>query len=171
MKRLLVVKFWFDKSNHYNVKYMNVNKIKTGFSLIEVLVFSAVLGLFFVAAMAVATFNLKNMKIQEHKILATRYTEEGIEWVKQEKEDDWPIFITRGSTDGKTYCLNSLNWDTTVNCGEIYALGTPGFFKRELLITNSGSPVNQVNTTTTVTWKEGVNSFNVVIKTVFKLLE
>ena len=145
--------------------------MKKSFSLIEVLVFTAVLGLFFVAAMAVATFNLKNMKIQEHKILATRFAEEGVEWVKQEKEDDWPIFITRGSAGGKTYCLNSLNWNTVVNCGEVYALGTPGFFKRELLITNSGSPVNQVNITITVTWKEGVDSFNVVIKSVFKLLE
>ena len=43
--------------------------------------------------MTVTTFNLKNMKIQEHKILATRYAEEGVEWLKQEKEDDWQIFI------------------------------------------------------------------------------
>lgn len=142
-----------------------------GFSLIEVLVFTAVLGLFFVAAIVVTTFNLKNMKIQEHKILATRYAEEGTEWVKQEKEDDWSIFITRGTLAGKTYCLNNLDWNTFVNCGEIYSLGTPGFFKRELLVTNSGSPVDQVNTTVTVTWKEGSNSFNVTTKTVFKLLE
>ena len=37
-----------------------------GFSLIEVLVFTAVLGLFFVAAVSVATFNLKNMKMQKN---------------------------------------------------------------------------------------------------------
>jgi len=142
-----------------------------GFSLIEVLVFTVVLSLFFVAAITVVIFNLKNMKIEEHKILSTRYAEEGVEWLKQEKEADWSIFITQGSSGGKTYCLNSLDWNTAVNCGEIYDLGTPRFFKRELLITNSGSPVNQVNTTITVTWKEGVNSFNVAIKTVFKLLE
>lgn len=145
--------------------------MKKSFSLVEVLVFTAVLGLFFVAAVSVTTFNLKNMKIQEHKILATRFAEEGNEWVKQEKEDDWSIFIIHGSLAGNTYCLNSLNWNTFVNCGETYALGTPEFFKRELLITNSGSPVDQVNTTTTVSWKEGVNTFNVAIKTVFKLLE
>ncbi|MBI5123746.1 type II secretion system protein [Candidatus Roizmanbacteria bacterium] len=144
---------------------------RKGFSLIEVLVFTAILGLFFVASMAVATFNLKNMKIQEHKILATRFAEEGIEWVKQEKEDDWPIFITRGSAGGKTYCLNSLNWNTSVNCGEVYALGTPGFFKRELLITNSGSPINQVEATVTVYWQDMGTVLSVPIKTVFKLLE
>lgn len=142
--------------------------MKKGFSLIEVLVFTAVLGLFFVAAMAVATFNLKNMKIQEHKILATRFAEEGVEWMKQEKEDDWSTFIAHNGGD---YCLNSLNWNSYSLCGENYDLGTPAFFKRELLITKSGPPVDQVNGTVTVTWKEGSNSFNVAVKTVFKLLE
>ncbi|MDO9028625.1 MAG: hypothetical protein Q7U68_07200 [Candidatus Roizmanbacteria bacterium] len=143
--------------------------LKKSFSLIEVLVFTAVLGLFFVAAISVATFNLKNMKIQEHKILATRYAEEGTEWVKQEKEDDWSIFITRGSVSGTTYCLNnSLSWDSSSPCGS-YGLGT--IYKRELLIKNSGSPVNQVETTMTVYWQDMGTDLSVPIKTVFKLLE
>ena len=142
--------------------------LKKSFSLIEVLVFTAVLGLFFVAAMAVATFNLKNMKIQEHKILATRYAEEGMEWVKEEKEADWSTFITHGSGN---YCLNvSLDWNAACTEDD-YSLGTPAFFKRELTITSSGSPVDQEEITVTVNWKEGGNSFTVPIKTVFKLLE
>jgi len=142
---------------------------EVGFSLIEVLVFTAVLGLFFVASLSVATFNLKNMKIQEHKILATRYAEEGIEWVKQEKEDDWSIFITRGSDGGTTYCLNtSLSWGSSSACGS-YGLST--IYKRELVITNSGSPVNQVEATVTVYWQDMGTDLSVPIKTIFKLLE
>lgn len=137
-----------------------------GFSLIEVLVFTAVLGSFFVAAMAVATFNLKNMKIQEHKILAARYAEEGVEWVRQEKEADWPVFINHNAGG---YCLNSLGWNPP--CGENYDLGTPAFFKRELTIAKSGSPTDQVEGAVTVTWKEGSNSFDVTVKTVLKPLE
>ncbi|MEK7634168.1 MAG: type II secretion system protein [Patescibacteria group bacterium] len=142
--------------------------IKNAFSLIEVLVFTAVLGLFFVAAMAVVSFNLKSMKVQEHKILATRYAEEGMEWVKEEKESDWSTFITHNSGN---YCLNSsLDWNLA--CAENdYSLGTPAFFKRELTITSSGSPVDQEEVTITVSWKEGENIFTVPIKTVFKLLE
>lgn len=142
---------------------------KKAFSLIEVLVFTSVLGLFFVAAVSVATFNLKNMKIQEHKILAVRYAEEGIEWAKQEKEDNWSIFITRGSGAGTTYCLNnSLSWNNSSACGD-YGLST--IYKRELLIKNSGSPVNQVETTMTVSWQDMGTVLSVPIKTVFKLLE
>ena len=143
---------------------MTINK---AFSLVEVLVFTAVLGLFFVSAMAVTTFNLKNMKIQEHKILATRFAEEGIEWIKQEKEDDWTEFIKKDTSSGKTYCLNSLDWTTANPCTTYLAM----IFKRELLITNSGSPVNQVEAMITVYWQDMGTVLSVQIKTVFKLLE
>ncbi|MFA6533002.1 MAG: type II secretion system protein [Patescibacteria group bacterium] len=145
-----------------------------GFSLVEVLVFISVLGLFFTAAMSVTTFNLRNMKIQEHKILATRYAEEGLEWVKDEKETDWSTFITHDTSGtGTMYCLNSLEdgWGILGDCGESYSLGSPPFFFRNLLIKNTGNPVDQVDVTTTVTWKEGTDIKNVQIKSVFKLLE
>lgn len=143
--------------------------MKKSFSLIEVLVFTAVLGIFFVAAISVATFNFKNMKIQEHKILATRYAEEGNEWVKQEKEDDWSTFITQGTAGGTTYCLNSsLSWGSPGSCVG-YGLGT--IYKRELVIKNSGSPVNQVDVTITVSWQDMGTDLSVPIKSVFKLLE
>ncbi|MFA6081724.1 MAG: type II secretion system protein [Patescibacteria group bacterium] len=149
-----------------------MKKFLKGFSLVEVLVFTAVLGLFFTAAMSVATYNLRTLKAQEHKILATRYAEEGNEWIKGEKESDWSTFIAHDTSGmGTTYCLNSLDWGNLGDCGETYSLGSPSFFLRKLLITNTGSPVNQVNTTVTVTWKEGVNDSNVSIKSVFKLLE
>lgn len=143
--------------------------MKKGFSLIEVLVFTAVLGLFFVAAMSVTTYNLKNMKIQEHKILATRFAEEAVEWINQEKEDDWSTFVTRGSSSGTIYCLNnSLGWSSSSVCGS-YGLGS--IYKRELLIKNSGTPVSQVETTVTVSWQDMGTVLSVPIKTVFKLLE
>lgn len=151
-----------------------MKKILLGFSLVEVLVFISVLGLFFTAAMSVTTFNLQSMKVQEHKILATRYAEEGIEWVKDEKETDWSTFITHDTSGtGTIYCLNSLedDWGALGNCGVSYSLGSPPFFLRNLLIKNTGSPVDQVDATITVSWKEGSDNKSVQIKSVFKLLE
>jgi type II secretory pathway pseudopilin PulG len=143
--------------------------MKKSFSLIEVLVFTAVLGLFFVAAISVATFNLKNMKVQEHKILATRYAEEGNEWIKQEKEDDWFDFT---SHNAGYYCLNSLSWASySISypaCGtNDYISGT--FFKRELAITKP--LIDQVNTTITVTWQDMGTTLSVTIPTTFRSLE
>lgn len=143
-----------------------MKKILNGFSIIEVLVFVTILSIFFVFAVTITVFNLKNMKVQEHKILATRYAEEGNEWLKQEKEDDWQVFT---SHTGTNYCLNSLSW-TSGLCGA-YSLGTPAFLKRDLLITNSGSPVDKITTNLTVSWLENGIEQKVVLKSVFNLYE
>ena len=83
--------------------------------------------------------------------------------MKQEKEDSWTDFI--GYTGN--YCLNSLGW--TSGLCTTYSLGT--IFKRELLITKSGTPVDQVESTVTVSWQDMNTVLSVPIKTVFKLLE
>lgn len=151
---------------------------KKGFSLVEVLVFVTILSLFFVAAVTITTFNLRNLKVQEHKILATRYAEEAIECVKQEKEDCWqdqpPSTIGFSSRDtstesGTKYCLNTLSW--TSGLCTTYSLGTPAFLKRDLIITNSGNPVNKIITELTVSWLENIIVQKVVLKSVFNLLE
>lgn len=164
MKHLLIVKFWFDKSNHYNNYYMTNNK---SFSLVEVLVFVTILSLFFVAAVTITTFNLRNLKTQEHKIVATRYAEEASEWVKQEKEDDWQIFTTHNGN----YCLNSnpLAWNSG-GCST-YSLGTPGIFKRDLIITDYSNPVDKVDIRITVGWLENGVPQSVILKSVYNLWE
>lgn len=142
---------------------MRFIKNKLGFSLIEVLIFVSVLGFFFVAAISVTTFSLKNMKINEHKILATHYAEEGIEWIRNEKENDWETFVLKGT--GTLRCLNNLNWSGGI-CE--YALGSPLFFKRVVTLTNSGA---QVNVEIIVSWIEGSQTMNVPIKTIVNLWE
>jgi prepilin-type N-terminal cleavage/methylation domain-containing protein len=143
---------------------------KSGFSLIEVLIFVTILGLFFVAALSITTFSLKNMKISEHKILAAHYAEEGIEWTKSQKDDDWEAFILRDTSagSGTLYCINSLSWDTG-SCG--YNLGSSPFFKREITVANSGSPTSQVEIKVTVSWVENNQTMNVTVKTVQNLWE
>jgi len=140
--------------------------MRKAFTLAEVLVFVTILSLFFISAVTITTFNLRNLKVQEHKILATRYAEEGSEWVKQEKEDDWQVFITR---TGTSYCLNSLSW--TSGLCSTFSLGTPAIFKRDLQIVNSGSPVNRVTTNLTVGWLENGIEQKVVLKSVLNLWE
>ncbi len=148
------------------------NRYLKGFSLIEVMVFVTVLSLFFISAVSVTTFILRNMLVQEHKIIATRYAEEAIEWLKQEKEDDWSVFTSHDTGSGTTYCLNTLDFNTTSDCGTNYVLGPPNIFKRVLIITNSGSPVvDNVAVNLTVSWLENGSEQKVIIKSVSNLWE
>ena len=149
---------------------VNGNNRKS-FSLIEVLVFITILSLFFVAALAVTTFSLRNMKSAEYKILASHLAEEGIEWVKSEKEGDWTQFITHDTGGGTTYCLNNLKWISPTPCGD-YTLGTPSIFKRELVVDNqAGTPVTSVDVQVTVSWREAGSVFSIPVKTVLSILE
>ncbi len=149
------------------MEFIKNKKNSLGFSLVEVLVFITILGLFFVAAISVTTFSLKNMKINEHKILAAHYAEEGIEWVRNEKENDWETFISKAGT----HCLTDLtNWGASNDCGSSYAVGTPPFFRRVATLNNLGP---QVEVEVAVYWIEGnlPQPMSVKIKTVVNLWE
>ncbi len=145
-----------------------------GFSLIEVLVFVTILALFFVTASAVVTVSLRNMKINEHKILATRYGEEALEWLRGEKEEDWSTFVSdsRFSSNPVTYCFNDLSWSSPTPCNTD-AL-TPAIFKREGILERLDCGDGfycKVIVTITVHWRELGTSYQVPLNTIFTIWE
>jgi len=145
-----------------------MNKKISAFTLIEVLIFTAILSMFFVAAAAVTVASLRNFKTQEYKILATRYAQELLDWLKGEKEADWNSFSARSGA----YCFNIspiINWPSQGNCS---TYGLKNFFKRQVILTPQGSPPFQVNVSISVEWQEaGGNLYQVPLKTVFTVWE
>lgn len=145
-----------------------------GFSLIEVLVFVSILSLVFISAMAVTTYSLKVMKFSQYKIFASHYAEEGLEWVRSQKDEDWNDFISLDTSTGSgtTYCLNNLNWSSPGTCNGTDFFGEPNIYSREVTLTNQGgSPVNQSNVEVKVYWINEGNNFNVDLKTTLEILE
>ncbi|MBI2051947.1 type II secretion system protein [Candidatus Roizmanbacteria bacterium] len=147
--------------------------VKKGFSLIEVLVFVAILGVFFITAAVITSFSLQNMKVSENKIRATRYAEELVEWVRGEKETDWKTFTTTRVGD---WCFNSdplESWPTETGACADVAYDLKNFWKRDLKIGDPSPADNptQVNVTATVSWQEGGNTYTVPIKTVVSRFE
>jgi len=144
--------------------------LPNGFSLIEVLIFVSILSIFFVVATSVTVVSLRNMKINEHKILATYYAEELAEWLRDQKEADWTEFINKSS---ETYCFKTTpitdDWLTKVSgdCAPsdylITANGQPTIFLRNAVLDGT----NQVNIKITVSWTELGNNYEVPLATVF----
>ena len=149
-----------------NIKWFTLrNEMTKGFSLIEVLIFVSILSVFFVIAASVTVVSVRNMKINEHKILATHYAEELVEWLRNQKEADWTTFSARSSGN---YCFNESPIDTTwVVAGECTDYGLSGMFNRDLTFSTVGSPVAQVNVKIIVSWHELGNSYQVPLTTVF----
>lgn len=157
---------------------------KQGFSLVEILVFITILSVFFVVAVSVSIASIKYMKINEHKILATRYAEDALEWLRGEKDKDWDTFVTYASTFGTTYCFNnpvpsdpsvSLNSISSgITCNKNGITGhSPQIFKREVTLTTegSGSSIYQVHVSIKVSWDELGTEYSVPIDTVFSVWE
>lgn len=138
---------------------------KSGFSLIEVLVFISILILFFVTAAAVVTVSIRNMKINEHKIIATHYAEELLEWLRNYKDEDW----TRFNLKVGKYCFNGDNytWPSTGECTSFG--GEPQIFKREVDISALANA--KKDTTVVVRWDDAGREYYVRLHSAFSLWE
>lgn len=146
-----------------------INKLKQSFSLVEVLVFTSIMSVFLVIAASVVTVSLRNMKFNEHKIAASHYASQLSDWLATQKEIDWIQFTGFAGT----YCFNSPNitsWGSLGACGaSSYSLNST--YKREVTLSNVGSPPYQVNVTITVSWQDLDENHKVQTKTVFSILE
>ncbi len=140
--------------------------MKNGFSLIEVLIFVSVLALFFVVAVAVTTATLRNMQVNEHKIIATHYAEELSNWLTSQKEEDWNTFVNYASST--PYCFKSLNWPASPAACSATDQIAGTIYTRQATVDGD---TTQMKASITVSWSEGGNKYSVPINTVYQLWE
>ena len=148
-------------------------RYRGAFTLIEILIFTAIISVFFVVAAAVSAFSLSVMRTNENRVYATHYAEEANEWLSNEKDTtDWITFSARAGA----YCMNLLNWDTNSSCPEsgagAYTLGSEYSrqFNRNIVLTELGA--GGISASITVSWKDiGGNTLSVPIKTIYTQTE
>jgi prepilin-type N-terminal cleavage/methylation domain-containing protein len=139
---------------------------KQGFSLIEVIIFITILALFFVVAAAVTSTTIRNMKINEHKTIATHYADELTEWLRYQKESDWTSFVALSGERcfGSDLATNPIGITpcTTNNISPLYT--------RSAIFTPSENTTTQVEVK--VAWTESGNVPYVITQnTLFTLYE
>jgi Tfp pilus assembly protein PilV len=118
-------------------------KTQLGQTLIEVLTALAVVLLVIVALIRATTTSMKSSDFSKSQVLATRYGQEAIEWIRAERDKSWSNLSTHLST----YCLTSLSWSTGT-CP--YSLG--GKFKREATLRDVGG--NRIEVKVIVSWQD-----------------
>lgn len=154
-----------------------IKQLNRGFTLIEILIFTAIVSVFFVVAAAVSAFSLGVMRNNENRVYATHYAEEAIEWLRNDKETTgWSTFSTRTGT----WCLNSTltnlasaqNSACPVSGASAYLLGSVDYgrhFNREAVLT---SVAGNISANVTVSWKDvGGNTLSVPVNTIFAQTE
>lgn len=114
---------------------------------------------------------LRASKINERKIIATRYAEEVMEWIRAERDIDWNQFVLQAQSGGTTqWCFNSatLVWSSSP-C--LYTLDSQ--FKRtaRLYSITSAGAIYQVNVAVNVEWLEGGKTYSVPLNSTVSIWE
>ncbi len=143
------------------------SKILSGQSLFEVVIALGVMSFVLVGIVSLAGASIRNSTFSNNNALASKYTQEGMEWIRQERDASWAIFSARDAIDAvsTSYCLASLTPNTWLSipptCGTI----TGTLFTREadLMTVN----VDTVNAVVRVSWTDAQGTHTVRSATVF----
>ncbi|GIW63091.1 MAG: hypothetical protein KatS3mg090_0917 [Patescibacteria group bacterium] len=142
---------------------------KSGFSLIEILVFIMLISLVLITSTALTITAIRNTKNNQYRVLAQYYAESLENWITSQRLQSWTDFKSKTSSAGTTYCFNSTtidNWPTTGACSS-YSLDNK--YKREAKLTLNNN--DQITAEITVNWK-GISGNDVVmIKRIYSRYE
>lgn len=90
---------------------------QSGQSLFEVVVAVGVFALIIAAIVGLATSSIRNTTFTRNNALATRYSQEAVEWLRTQRDTDWSSFHTYALGVPPTYCLSDLSWADIGDCG------------------------------------------------------
>lgn len=116
------------------MKTQKIQKSKTqnhdrGQSMFEVLLALFIITMIIVAVVVLSTKSIANSLFSRSKTQASRYSQEAIEWLRHERENNSAAFGVVTNTG--TYCLTALNFSNTGTCAA-NELITDTIFKREV---------------------------------------
>lgn len=106
-------------------------KLESGQSLFEVVLSLAVITIIIVALVILASNSIRNATFSRNKSSATKHSQEMIEWLRGQRDEDWDSFAQRALTT--QYCFPALSWaDAKIgSCADADTIsGTP--LKREV---------------------------------------
>lgn len=142
--------------------------MKNGFSLLEVMIFTALFSVFFITVIGITAASLRNMKQNEERIRATHLGSEVIEWVRGEKEANWSLFnTTYASAAGRVWCFDTspiVAWPGAA--GSCSSSSLHGIYRREVTLA-SDSLTGQVRALATISWTTGPQTYQIPINTIF----
>ncbi len=143
---------------------VKLTKNTKGQSLFEVIIAIGVTSAILVAIINTAILSVRNTSFSRNKTLASRYSQEAVEWLRGQRDANWNDFATKSNS---TWCISELDWETTPKnraCTDTdNIVGTP--FKRELTLVTSST--QQIDVKIKVFWSDAQGYHEVVLSTYF----
>lgn len=140
-----------------------------GQSLIEVIVAIGIVTLVLAGLVSAVTFSLSNSQFARNKALATKYAQEGMEWLRVQRDANWYSFNQMSPDSGSLYCMSTLPATVTTLppgvCNTLVIDDTYDIFRREVTLTGVVAD-DRVNITLRVWWPQGTRDSEVSVNTI-----
>jgi Tfp pilus assembly protein PilV len=125
-----------------------------GQSLFEVVVALAIVAVILFTVVSYVSLSIVNASFARNSSLATRLSQEAIEWLRGKRDEDWEDFASRSVPGmGTTWCLEEFVWQAG-NCGsDDFVADT--VFKREATLIEINSNTVEAKVATYWTDQKG----------------
>lgn len=131
-----------------------MKKSSSGQSFFEVVVALAVVSIVLITLVALATVSIRNASFSRNKTLATRMTQDTLEWLRSERNVSWNSFTEKAGTLNSpiSWCVSAdpPDWPTSFGICSANEFVDGTIFKREVKMTNLD--VNTVEVEVKTSW-------------------
>ena len=138
--------------------------LEGGQSLFEVVVAVGVFALVIAAIVGLSTSSIRNTTFSRNNSLATRYSQEAVEWLRTQRDTDWVSFHAKAISVPPTYCLKELSWADIGDCGALDAIPETSLFRQ---VDFSDVTATSVTATITTYWTDSQGLHQVEVSTEF----
>lgn len=128
-----------------------------GQTLFEVVAIVAIVAILVTSIVSVVAVSVRNSRFSKTQAEASRWAQEGMEWVRQQRDTNWPDFSQKAGD----YCMQNLSW-TPGRCAGTATIANTSF-ERNVTIVPSG---REFQVDVIVSWKDSGGSHQSRLTTV-----
>lgn len=153
-------------------------KDKNGFSLLEVIFAVLIITIGIIGAANLINYSISQVVVSRSQIIATNLAQEGLEVIRAIRDnnwlqdlDPWSTNLIGGAIDCTSGCRVEYNSSGLISLGTNlplkidssgvyqYSSGTDTLFRRKIILTGIGAPVNEIKVVSEVSWSQRGRSF------------
>lgn len=124
-----------------------------GQSMFEVVVALFIIAMIIVGVVSLSTNSLSNSIFSRNKSLAGKYSQEAIEWLRSQREEDVSIFIANIGVS-PSFCLDTLSWINTGICNSTEVIPSTIFRREVNFVTTQISNKNIIEADVKTYWND-----------------
>lgn len=138
-----------------------------GQSLFEVILAIFIVTVVIVGVVSLSLNSISNAAYSRNRTIATKYTQELLEWLEKQKITDYDDFLTKIS-ESQYYCFRTiLNWNNKGACGPNEKIGTTIFIREASFVVETVNGKNLVTANVVTYWEDSKGSHEVRSVTYF----